>query len=70
LERVPITSYISSDVDVVYRNGYEFPAERGGPMFYADHLELSHVRMITCVFSEICEDLLEIMRVVNREEPI
>ena len=26
----------SSDVDIVYLNGYGFPAFRGGPMFYAD----------------------------------
>ncbi|WP_332102836.1 3-hydroxyacyl-CoA dehydrogenase NAD-binding domain-containing protein [Kineobactrum salinum] len=29
-----------SDVDVVYLNGYGFPAWRGGPMFYADSLGL------------------------------
>ena len=26
----------ASDIDVVYTNGYGFPAWRGGPMFYAD----------------------------------
>src|ERR1700722_2025562 len=26
----------SSDIDLVYLNGYGFPAYRGGPMFYAD----------------------------------
>lgn len=26
----------SSDIDVIYLNGYGFPASRGGPMFYAD----------------------------------
>jgi 3-hydroxyacyl-CoA dehydrogenase len=26
----------SSDIDVIYLNGYGFPAYRGGPMFYAD----------------------------------
>ncbi|PLW82380.1 3-hydroxyacyl-CoA dehydrogenase [Kineobactrum sediminis] len=30
-----------SDVDVVYLNGYGFPAWRGGPMFYADTLGLA-----------------------------
>lgn len=29
-----------SDVDIVYLNGYGFPAWRGGPMFYADTLGL------------------------------
>lgn len=27
-----------SDIDVVWLNGYGFPPERGGPMFYADQL--------------------------------
>ena len=30
----------SSDVDLVYLNGYGFPAYRGGPMFYADTVGL------------------------------
>ncbi|HUA26458.1 MAG TPA: 3-hydroxyacyl-CoA dehydrogenase NAD-binding domain-containing protein [Steroidobacteraceae bacterium] len=33
----------SSDVDIVYLNGYGFPAHRGGPMFYADQTGLSKV---------------------------
>jgi len=33
----------SSDIDVVYLNGYGFPAWRGGPMFYADQIGLSEV---------------------------
>jgi 3-hydroxyacyl-CoA dehydrogenase len=33
----------ASDIDVVYRNGYGFPAERGGPMYYADQLGLAVV---------------------------
>ena len=33
----------ASDIDVVYRNGYGFPAEHGGPMFYADRLGLPAV---------------------------
>jgi 3-hydroxyacyl-CoA dehydrogenase len=32
-----------SDIDVVYINGYGFPAWRGGPMFYADTLGLGNV---------------------------
>jgi 3-hydroxyacyl-CoA dehydrogenase len=31
-------AYRPIDVDVVYLDGYGFPAERGGPMFYADEL--------------------------------
>jgi 3-hydroxyacyl-CoA dehydrogenase len=33
----------SSDVDLVYLNGYGFPAYRGGPMFYADQTGLIDV---------------------------
>jgi 3-hydroxyacyl-CoA dehydrogenase len=33
----------SSDVDLVYVNGYGFPAYRGGPLFYADQRGLSDV---------------------------
>ena len=31
------------DIDIVYLNGYGFPAHRGGPMFYADTLGLPNV---------------------------
>ena len=33
----------SSDIDIVYLNGYGFPAYRGGPMFYADQVGLTEV---------------------------
>jgi 3-hydroxyacyl-CoA dehydrogenase len=33
----------ASDIDVVYVNGYGFPAWRGGPMFYADLVGLGTV---------------------------
>jgi len=33
----------ASDIDVVYRHGYGFPARRGGPMFYADMIGLPQV---------------------------
>lgn len=33
----------ASDIDVVYLNGYGFPAHRGGPMFYASELGLQRV---------------------------
>jgi 3-hydroxyacyl-CoA dehydrogenase len=33
----------ASDIDMVYLSGYGFPLHRGGPMFYADTLGLSHV---------------------------
>ncbi len=33
----------ASDIDTIYVNGYGFPAWRGGPMFYADRVGLTHV---------------------------
>jgi 3-hydroxyacyl-CoA dehydrogenase len=33
----------ASDIDVIYANGYGFPAWRGGPMFYADRVGLRYV---------------------------
>ena len=33
----------ASDIDVIYMNGYGFPAWRGGPMFYADLTGLDKV---------------------------
>ena len=33
----------ASDIDLVYVNGYGFPAYRGGPMFYADTVGLDKV---------------------------
>ena len=36
-------SYRSGDIDIVYCNGYGFPAYRGGPMQYADEIGLQTV---------------------------
>jgi 3-hydroxyacyl-CoA dehydrogenase len=33
----------ASDIDVIYLNGYGFPAWRGGPMFYADRTGLGRI---------------------------
>ncbi len=33
----------ASDIDIIYRDGYGFPAYRGGPMFYADTVGLKNV---------------------------
>ena len=33
----------ASDIDVIYTNGYGFPAWRGGPMFYADRTGLAAI---------------------------
>ena len=36
-------AYRASDIDIVYINGYGFPAYRGGPMHFADQLGLETV---------------------------
>lgn len=42
----------SSDIDLIYVNGYGFPAWRGGPMFYADTVGLDKVYQRICEFHE------------------
>jgi 3-hydroxyacyl-CoA dehydrogenase len=39
----------ASDIDIIYINGYGFPAHRGGPMWYADTVGLKRV------YDRICE---------------
>ena len=36
-------AFRAADIDVIYLNGYGFPAWRGGPMFYADSVGLKHL---------------------------
>lgn len=33
----------ASDIDIIWINGYNWPAYRGGPMWWGDHLGLAHV---------------------------
>ncbi len=40
----------ASDIDLIYVNGYGFPAWRGGPMFYADTIGLDRVHARICEF--------------------
>ena len=42
----------SSDIDLVYLNGYGFPAYRGGPMFYADTVGLHDIVRALKVMAE------------------
>ncbi len=42
----------SSDIDVVWINGYGFPRHRGGPMHYADSVGLDKVYEKVCEFEE------------------
>ncbi len=45
----------ASDIDVVYAFGYGFPAARGGPMFYADHVGLQQILAKICQFRDELE---------------
>jgi len=40
----------ASDIDIIYINGYGFPAHRGGPMWYADTVGLKRVYDRVCEF--------------------
>jgi 3-hydroxyacyl-CoA dehydrogenase len=40
------------DIDIIYLNGYGFPAYRGGPMWYADTLGLKKVYDRVCEFHQ------------------
>jgi 3-hydroxyacyl-CoA dehydrogenase len=40
----------SVDIDIIYINGYGFPAHRGGPMWYADTVGLQKVYQRVCEF--------------------
>ncbi|MEM7469640.1 MAG: 3-hydroxyacyl-CoA dehydrogenase family protein, partial [Pseudomonadota bacterium] len=42
----------ASDIDVIYVNGYGFPASLGGPMRYADSVGLDKVYRRVCEFAE------------------
>jgi 3-hydroxyacyl-CoA dehydrogenase len=40
------------DIDIIYLNGYGFPAYRGGPMWHADAVGLQKVRQRICEFHQ------------------
>jgi 3-hydroxyacyl-CoA dehydrogenase len=40
------------DIDIIYLNGYGFPAYRGGPMWYADTIGLKRVYERICEFQK------------------
>jgi len=42
----------SVDIDIIYINGYAFPAYRGGPMWYADTVGLKKVYDRICEFQQ------------------
>jgi 3-hydroxyacyl-CoA dehydrogenase len=41
------------DIDIIYLNGYGFPAHRGGPMWYADRVGLKKVYERVCEFESL-----------------
>ena len=43
----------ASDIDIIYINGYGFPAYRGGPMFWADQIGLDKVYADIQRFNEV-----------------
>ncbi len=45
------------DIDIIYLNGYAFPAYRGGPMWYADTVGLKKVYERICEFQRQHGDL-------------
>ncbi len=46
----------ASDIDLIYINGYGFPAHRGGPMFHAETVGLADVYESMCRYAEIHGD--------------
>jgi 3-hydroxyacyl-CoA dehydrogenase len=42
----------ASDIDVVWMNGYGFPAYRGGPMFYGELVGLDQVYETICRYRD------------------
>jgi 3-hydroxyacyl-CoA dehydrogenase len=47
------------DIDIIYLNGYGFPAYRGGPMWYADTVGLKNVYRRICDFKRQHGELWE-----------
>lgn len=43
----------AGDIDVVFVNGYGFPAHRGGPMWFADTIGLERVYQRICEFEQV-----------------
>lgn len=46
----------AGDIDLIYINGYGFPAHRGGPMFHAETVGLANVHEAMCRYAEIHGD--------------
>jgi len=49
-------AYRAIDIDVIFANGFGWPAFRGGPMFFADRLGLKAVRDKLAHYAEVTGD--------------
>jgi 3-hydroxyacyl-CoA dehydrogenase len=54
------------DIDIIYLNGYGFPAHRGGPMWYADTVGLNKVYDRVCQFHQQHGELWEAAPLLKR----
>jgi 3-hydroxyacyl-CoA dehydrogenase len=54
------------DIDIIYLNGYGFPAYRGGPMWYADTVGLKNVYQRICDFRSQHGELWESAPLLKR----
>ena len=54
------------DIDIIYLNGYGFPAYRGGPMWHADTLGLQKVYQRICEFHQQHGELWEPAHLLRR----
>jgi len=56
----------SGDIDIIYINGYGFPAHRGGPMWYADTVDLKNVYSRVLEFHKLHGELWEPAPLLNQ----
>jgi len=56
----------AGDIDIIYINGYGFPAHRGGPMWYADSVGLKKVYERIGEFHDVHGELWEPARLLKQ----
>ena len=56
----------SGDIGIIYINGYGFPAHRGGPMWYADTVDLKNVYSRVLEFHKLHGELWEPAPLLNQ----
>jgi 3-hydroxyacyl-CoA dehydrogenase len=47
----------SGDIDVIWRYGYNWPAGKGGPMYYADQIGVANIAKRLAAFADLTGDL-------------